>query len=139
MIILDTTVLSEPLRQQASAGVIAWIDRQPLETLFLSVFTVAELRFGILAMPAGKRRAGLAAQVEENVLPRFAGRILPFDMAATLSYAIIMSAARAAGGAIATTDGMIAAIAHSNQMAVAARDTGPFEAAGIRVINPWQT
>lgn len=138
MIILDTNVISEPLRQQANANVIAWIDRQPIETLFLTVFTVAELRFGIAAMPAGRRRDGLAVQIEENVLPRFTGRILLFDMPATLAYAGIMSGARAAGDAIAAMDGMIAAIAYANQMAVASRDTGPFLAAGVRVIDPWE-
>lgn len=56
MILLDTNVISEPLRPTPNARVVAWLDAQSLETLFLSAITVAELRFGIAALPAGKRR-----------------------------------------------------------------------------------
>ena len=59
MILLDTNVMSEPLRAVPDARVVAWIDGQPLETLFLSAITVAELRAGVALLPAGKRRTGL--------------------------------------------------------------------------------
>lgn len=59
MILLDTDVVSEPLRLKPDAGVIAWIDGQSLETLYLSAVTVAELRAGLALLPAGKRRSGL--------------------------------------------------------------------------------
>lgn len=138
MILLDTNVMSEPLRHAPEARVIAWIDAQPLETLFLSAVTVAELRAGVALLPAGKRRAGLQESLEKRVLPLFAGRVLPFDLACTQAYAKLMAKARATGRAIATADGYIAAIAAANGFAVATRDTGPFEAAGATVINPWQ-
>ena len=72
------------------------------------------------------------------MLPLFAGRVLPFDLACTQAYAALMAKARSAGLAVATTDGYIASIAAANGFAVATRDTSPFEAAGITVINPWQ-
>lgn len=137
MILLDTNVLSEPLRQAPEARVIAWIDAQPMETLFLSAITVAELRSGVALLPAGKRRTGLQENLEKRVLPLFAGRVLPFDLGCTQTYAVLMAKARAAGLAVATADGYIAAIASANGLAVATRDTGPFEAAGVAVINPW--
>lgn len=138
MILLDTNVVSEPLRHAPERRVIEWIDAQPMETLFLSAITVAELRAGVALLPAGKRRSGLHENLEKRFLTLFAGRVLPFDLACTQAYAELMAKARSAGLAIATADGYIAAIAAANGFAVATRDTRPFEAAGVDVINPWQ-
>ena len=138
MILLDTNVVSEPLRPAPDARVVEWIDAQPVETIFLSAITVAELRAGVALLPAGKRRSGLQHSLEKRVLPLFAGRVLPFDLACTKAYAELMAKARAAGFAVATADGYIAAIAVANGLAVATRDGSPFRAAGVAVINPWQ-
>ena len=138
MILLDTNVVSEPLRPAPDARVADWIDAQALDTLFLSAITVAELRAGLALLPAGKRRAGLHESLEARVLPLFSGRVLPFDLGCTRAYAQLMAKARAAGLAIASADGYIAAIAVANRLTVATRDTGPFRAAGIAVIDPWQ-
>jgi hypothetical protein len=136
MILLDTNVISEPMRT-VEGTVVAWIDAQSVETLYLAAITVAELRFGVATMPPGKRRDTLHDRLEKRVLPLFTGRVLPFDLAASQTYAELMARARAAGLAIGTTDGYIAAIASANGFAVATRDTSPFKAAGVRVINPW--
>ena len=138
MILLDTNVVSEPLRPAPDARVTQWIDAQALETLFLSAITVAELRAGLALLPAGKRSAGLQTSLETQVLPLFSGRVLPFDLGCTQAYAELMARARASGLAIASADGYIAAIAVANGLTVATRDTGPFSAAGAAVINPWQ-
>lgn len=138
MILVDTNVISEPLRKDPAPRVVAWIDAQPIETLYLSAITVAELRFGIAALLSGKRRNQLHDNMETRVLPLFAGRVLAFDLLASQAYADLMAGAGAAGFGIGTADGYIAATAASNRMAVATRDTAPFEAAGVPVINPWQ-
>lgn len=138
MILLDTNVVSEPLRQIPEVRVIHWIDAQAMETLFLSAITVAELRAGVALLPSGRRRSGLHENLEKRVLPLFAGRVLPFDLACTQAYAGLMAEARTAGLAVSTADGCIAAIAAANGFAVATRDIRPFEAAGVTVINPWQ-
>ncbi|MFH7587635.1 type II toxin-antitoxin system VapC family toxin [Oceanimonas smirnovii] len=138
MIVLDTNVVSEPLRQAPEARVIDWIDAQALETLYLSAITVAELRFGMASLPAGKRRDGLQESLEKQILPLFAGRVLPFDMSASKAYGELMAKARAAGLAIGAADGYIAATAAANGMIVATRDVSPFEAAGVDTINPWE-
>lgn len=137
MILLDTNVISEPQRQSPDARVVDWIDAQALETLYLSAITVAELRAGIALMPAGKRRDGLHESLEKRLLPMFANRVLPFDMACTKAYAELLAKSRAAGLAVETADAFIAAVALANGFAVATRDTTPFEAAGLTVINPW--
>ena len=138
MILLDTNVISEPLRRGPEPGVIEWIDAQALETLYLSAITVAELRAGIALLPVGKRRTGLLENLERRVLPLFAGRVLPFDLPCTQTYAELIAKAQKAGLAIAAADGFIAATATANGLAVATRDTSPFEAAGVTVINPWK-
>lgn len=137
MILVETNVISEPMRQAPNAHVIEWIDAQAIETLYLSAITVAELRFGIAVLPAGKRRDRLRARLEEEVLPLFAGRVLPFDLAASETYARLMAQGRASGKAIGKADGYIAATAVSQGFSIATRDTVPFEAAGVPVINPW--
>lgn len=138
MILLDTNVVSEPLRRVPESRVIEWIDAQPLETLCLSAITVAEVRAGVAMLPAGKRQARLRDNLEKRVLPLFVGRVLPFDLPCTQAYAKLIAKARAAGLAIATADGYIAAIAAANELTVATRDTSPFEASGVDVINPWE-
>ena len=138
MILLDTNVISEPLRRDPHTRVLEWIDAQALETLYLSVITVAELRAGIALIPAGKRRDSLHENLEKRLLPMFANRVLSFDMACTTAYAGLLAKSRAAGLTVETADAFIAAIALANGFAVATRDTRPFETAGVNVINPWE-
>lgn len=138
MILLDTNVISEPQRQKPNTRVLDWIDAQALETLYLSAITVGEMRAGIALMPAGKRRATLHENLETRLLPMFANRVLSFDMACTKVYAELLARSRAAGMAVETADAFIAAVALANGFTVATRDTTPFEAAGVAVINPWE-
>jgi len=139
LILLDTNVISEPLRVAPDARVIQWLDDQPLETVFISVVTVAELRYGVARLPNGRRRRALQERLETQVLPAFAVRTLAFELPATQAYADLMAKAHATGFSIGMADGLIAAIARSNGMTVATRDTAPFLAAGMTVINPWQS
>ncbi|MBR8131831.1 type II toxin-antitoxin system VapC family toxin [Burkholderia ambifaria] len=137
MILVDTNVIAEPLRREPSAAVIEWLDAQNVETLFLAAISLAEMRFGVAALPEGKRRDWLHQSIEQRVVPLFRGRILPFDDAASKAYASLRAKARATGNAMASADGFIAATAVANGLIVATRDVAPFEAAGLRVIDPW--
>jgi len=139
MILIDTNVISEPWRPAPDPGVLAWIDAQAIETLYLSTITVAELRFGIAVMPSGKRRTTLHDRLERDVLPLFEGRIVPFDLDASQAYADLMARAKTAGKAIGKADGYIAATAAVRGFTIATRDTRPFEAAGLNILNPWET
>ncbi|KWS74967.1 plasmid stability protein StbB, partial [Pseudomonas savastanoi pv. fraxini] len=100
------------------------------------------LRAGIALMPVGKRQDSLRENLEKHLLPMFANRVLSFDMTCTKAYAELLAKSRAAGLAVETADAFIAAIAIAiaiaNGFTVATRDTGPFEAAGLNVINPWE-
>ncbi len=138
MIILDTNVISEPLRQRPHLRVVEWMDQQNVETLYLTAITVGELRYGLAVLPDGKRRTVLRERLETEVLGLFKGRILPYDLAASEAYGVLMARAKGRGLSIGTADGNIAAIAKSNVMKVATRDASPFIASDVEVINPWQ-
>jgi predicted nucleic acid-binding protein len=137
MIILDTNVVSEPLRPQPDQNVMAWLDRQVADTLYLTSVNLAELLAGIEKMPLGRRRTDLAADMEDLIDQLFGPRILSFDREAARAYARLTSLARASRRAILLADAFIAAIAGAQSFSVATRDTEPFLAVGVRVVNPW--
>lgn len=137
MIVLDTNVVSEVMKPHPDAAVRAWLGRQPEERLYLTSVTLAELGFGIAAMPEGRRKHGLAHTLE-SLLHLFEDRVLPFDADAARHYALLAVKARSSGHGFPMPDGYIAAIAASQGHAVASRDASPFEAAGLRVIDPWK-
>jgi toxin FitB len=90
------------------------------------------------ALPDGKRKVGLAGALGELLTTLFGARGLPFDQHAAMMYAGLVSRTHAAGRAISIVDGQIAAIAAVHGFTVATRDTGPFVAAGVPVVNPWE-
>lgn len=137
MILLDTNVLSEAMRPQPSPTVLAWLDRQPLESLFVSTVTEAEIRYGLARLPQGGRRNRLIESADAMFQDEFAGRILPFDRAAAAAYGKIASERERAGRPISQFDCQIAAIARSRGAAVASRDAEAFEGCGPPVIDPW--
>ena len=137
MIVLDTNVVFEPMKPSADPTVQAWLDRQVAETLYLTATSLAELLVGIEILPSGRRKDGLAAALAELMAVLFGPRILPFDQQAAIAYAPVVSRARAGGTIISVADGQIAAIAAARGFTIATRDTAPFVAAGLPVINPW--
>ncbi len=137
MIVLDTNVVSEAMKPEPNPAVRAWLNDQAAETLYLSSVTLAELLFGIAALPAGKRK-DMLAQALDGLMGLFRDRVLPFDTDAARHYAELAVSARKSGRGFPTPDGYIAAIAASRGFIVASRDKAPYEAANVAVINPWQ-
>ena len=137
MIILDTNVVSEAMKPEPNPVVRAWLNDQAAETLYLSSVTLAELLFGIAALPSGKRKEMLALTLE-GLMELFKDRVLPFDVEAARHYADLAVVAKVSGRGFPTPDGYIAAIAASRGFIVASRDTAPYEAAKVTVMNPWQ-
>ena len=137
MIVLDTNVVSEAMKPEPHPAVRAWLNDQVAETLYLSGVTLAELLFGIAALPAGKRKDRLA-QTLDGLVGLFRDRVLPFDTDAARHYADLAVTAQAGGRGFPTPDGYIAAIAASRGFIVASRDMAPYGAAGVPVINPWE-
>ena len=136
MIVLDTNVISEAMKPSSDPVVVAWLNRQVAETLYLSSVTLAELLYGIACLSEGRRKKALADTLT-GLLDLFGDRVLSFDKNAARTYAQLAVTARSAGKGLPMADGYIAAIAAANGFAVATRDTGPFEAAGVKVVNPW--
>lgn len=137
MFLLDTNVVSELLRTSPDAVVERWIDGHWETDLYFSAIGEAELRYGVAILPAGRRKAGLAAVLDAILQEDFAGRILPFDSSAAQKYADMAAACRSAGYPAPQADCQVAAIARSRDMPVATRNTRDFEHLGVEVINPW--
>ena len=137
MIILDTNVLSEPLRKAPDGTVLAWLDAQPKASLFLTSINMGELLAGMEIMPEGKRKALLAEALHHMFTSMFSGRVLPFEENAARAFGSIIRKARASGTGIGLADAQIAAVALANGFSVATRDVSPFMASGVHVINPW--
>ena len=115
------------------------MDRMEAGSLFLASTSLAELRFGVAILPPGRRKKNLSSTLDHLLASLFHGRILAFDATAAEEFGVIVSRARLRGRPIEMADGQIAAIAAVHGYKVATRDTGPFEAAGVTVVNPWES
>ena len=137
MVVLDTNVVSELMRDDPHADVLVWLDERPTRELFVTAVTEAEVWTGIAFLPEGKRRSGIAEAADRAFRGLFAGRVLPFDSDAARAYAEIAAARRAAGRPVSQADAQIAAIARSRGMALATRNIRDFASTGIDLVDPW--
>lgn len=135
--ILDTNVVSEPMRPSPSPALLAWLERQETGPLFVTTITMAEILLGIELLPRGKRRDQMLAQAEAAFAEDFAERVLPFDEDAARVFPEIVARRRAQGRPIADLDAQIAAIAQARGAILATRNTADFEGCGVRLVNPW--
>lgn len=138
MIVLDTNVLSEFMRIEPEARVLAWVDAQPAMDLAISAITVAEILHGIARLPSGKRKQNLQANAMAMFEEDFAGRILPFDAHAAVEYAALVADCEAKGWAVSMADAQIAAICRAHGAAIATRNVKDFQFSGVEVMNPWE-
>jgi toxin FitB len=136
MIILDTNLLSEPLKKKPDPAVLAWLDRQAPETLYLTTITLAELQAGIEILPVGKRRTALQEATTEAVA-QFKARVLPFDQESAHAFGRVFAGTQAIGNPIHFGDCAIAAIAVRNRFTLATRNVREYKGAGVELINPW--
>ncbi len=126
------------MKPDGDPGVQDWLDEQLAETLYITSISISELLLGVELRPEGKRKEGLAIALSDLLATLFGDRVLSFDLQAATMYAARISKARAAGRAISMADGQIAAIAAAHGFTIATRDTAPFVAAGVPVVNPWE-
>jgi predicted nucleic acid-binding protein len=138
MIILDTNVVSALMRDPPDRVAVAWLDRQPSTSLWITAVTVLESRFGIARMAAGRRREALAAAFERVIAEDLDGRVLAFDAAAAEPTAALMARREAEGRAGELRDSMIAGIALARRATLATRNVRHFDDAGISVVDPWK-
>lgn len=138
MIILDTNVISELMRDNPDSATLAWVDAQQSQTLYTTTVNEAEILSGIALLPAGKRRNRLAITAAQTFTRLFSERLLPFDHDAAIAYAEIVSERSAAGCPVSQFDAQISAIAHSRKASIATRNDKDFRGMGLRIINPWR-
>lgn len=136
MIILDTNVVSEMMRDTMAAPVAAWISQQPRNTLFVCAPVMAELRYGVVRLPEGQRRDELAASYDV-IVTQFGSKILSYDLRAAEAFADILVIRAKAGAPIQIMDAQIAAIARSRGAAIATRNVRDFEGCGVKLVDPW--
>lgn len=138
MIILDTNVISEILKKDhADRRVIDWFIRVPMNEVYTTSVTTAELLTGIALLPEGTRKRRLGDSVQQFI-NLYLPRTLPFDAAAAPYYAAVYAQRRAAGRPVAPQDAMIAAIALACDATLATRDVKAFEHTGVKLFNPWE-
>ncbi|MBF0356439.1 MAG: type II toxin-antitoxin system VapC family toxin [Alphaproteobacteria bacterium] len=137
MIILDTNVLSAVMRRDADPIIVAWLDRQPSESLWITTITIFEIRFGLELLPDGRRRVELEKAFAEALEADFQRRILPFDIRAAEEAAMLAARRRNAGQTVEFRDTQIAGIALARQAALATRNVRHFQDVPVKVIDPW--
>ncbi len=137
MIILDTNVLSEFMTSPPSGVVLEWLNSQDTASLYVTSISIAEVCYGLQAMPEGKRRRLLEDRFEQFIINAFASRILNFDESAARLYGELRAYRRKIGRPLSNFDGQIAAIARSHGFSLATRNVRDFEHCLVELINPF--
>jgi len=135
--LLDTNLVSEWVKPRPNPGVVAWMAEVDEDRVFISVITLAELRYGIERLAAGQRRKRLGQWLEEELPLRFEGRVLAVDAFVADACGRITARAESLGRRMEIADGFIAATAETRQFTVVTCDVSPFSALGMKVLNPW--
>lgn len=137
MIVLDTNVVLELMSPRPSKAVTRWVSRHPAAALFTTTITQAEILYGVLLLPAGRRRKTIEALAEAMFDQDFSGRVLGFAGNAARTYAEIAVSRRRSGRPISQFDAQIAAIARAAGAPVATRNIDNFDGCGVEVVDPW--
>ena len=135
--LLDTNVLSELRRPKPEPRVVAFLATQPLELLFVSSVTMAEVRYGIELLAEANRRAELTAWLNNKLRPMFEQRILAVSEDIIFRWRLLVEEGRRAGHTFSQPDLFIAATALHHGLTVVTRDTDDYIRSGAPIFNPW--
>jgi predicted nucleic acid-binding protein len=135
MVIVDTNILSEPLKPEPNEQVIAWFLENQKE-LYTTAVTIGELMTGVCLLPEGRRRENLRSAIE-NLTLVYGERALPYDARAATLYGSLQAEARECGRVLSVEDGMIAAVCKAHDATLATRNVRDFEYLGIETTNPF--
>jgi hypothetical protein len=136
--LLDTNVVSEWVKPRPDPGVIRWLAEADEDRVFLSVISLAELRFGVERMPAGARRLRLEEWLRDELPLRFESRILSLTADIAQSWGNLMARSQAAGHTMGVMDGFLAATADVHELTLVTRNEKDFSVLGAEaVLNPW--
>ncbi len=137
MIILDTNVLGALMRTTPEAPVVAWLDRQAAESVWITSITLFETRFGLALLPAGRRRKTLEAAFADLLNWDLENRVLDFDSAAATEAASLAAARQKIGHPVDMRDTQIAGIALARRAMLATRNVRHFVDLNISLVDPW--
>ncbi len=137
MIILDTNVLSALMRTVPEAPVVAWLDRQPAESVWITSITLFEARLGLALLPSGRRRQMLEAAFTHLLKEDLENRVLDFDGAAAAEAASLAAERQKAGRPVDMRDTQIAGIALARRGTLATRNVRHFGDLKVPVVDPW--
>lgn len=135
--LLDTDVVSESITPSPDPRLARWLAGVDEDLVFLSVATVAEIRYGIERMGEGRRREELAAWLAAELVPRFEDRLLPIDRRVADLWGVMMARGRRAGTALDAMDAFVAAVADERGLTLATRNVRHFDALDIPLLDPW--
>ena len=136
--LLDTSVISEWVRPEPAANVVAGLAEVDEEQVFMSVISFAELRRGVELLPAGRRRDRLDDWVVNDLPARFDGRILDVDSYVADAWGRMMARGQLAGRTPASIDGFFAATAETHKLTLVTRNVRDYGRLDIPVHNPWE-
>jgi toxin FitB len=136
MTILDTNVLSALMHVAPDKNVVAWLDRQPRASIWITSITVLEIHFGLQIMPGGKRRSALIQSFQE-LLDKIDHHVVPFDVAAAEEAADLVASRQRSGRPGDLRDTMIAGIVIAQHATLATRNTAHFEDIAVPLVDPW--
>jgi len=137
MIILDTNVLGALMRTVPDAPVVAWLDRQPAESVWITSITLFEARFGLALLPSGRRRQILEAAFARLLQDDLENRVLDFDSASATEAASLAAARQKSGRPVDMRDTQIAGIALARRAMLATRNVRHFSDLKISIVDPW--
>lgn len=135
--LLDTNVPSETVRPEPDANVMAWIEAQHLESLFISVVSLGEWHKGLTLLPPSKRKSELQAWLDTRVTGLFSGRILPLTDAIAARWGVLEGQRQLMGRPLPVPDAQIAATALEHGLTLVTRNVKDFEGIGVTLLNPW--
>jgi hypothetical protein len=139
MIILDTNVLSALMRKTPEAPVVAWLDRQLAESVWITSITLFEARLGLALLPKGRRQLALEAAFARLLEEDLENRVLDFDSAAAAEAASLAAVRQKAGRPVDMRDTQIAGIATARHATLATRNVRHFGDLKVPVVDPWET
>jgi len=137
MIILDTNILSALMRTAPEALVVAWLDRQPAESIWITSITLFEARLGMALLPAGRRRRSLEAAFAQLLKEDLENRVLDFDSSAAAEAASLAAKRQKAGHPVDMRGTQIAGIALARRATIATRNVKHFGDLNVPVVDPW--
>jgi predicted nucleic acid-binding protein len=135
--LLDTNVISEPVRPVPSVGVLRWLHELPDEEIYLSAMSIGEIRFGIEKLATSRRRTKLEAWLSGDLRRRLGDRILPLDGDVCETWGRMVANAQRRGRPLSIPDAFIAATAAVHRLTLVTRDVADFAGTDVPLFNPW--